>query len=198
MPSALAEDDIQFPRLQPNFAVLIGGTAAIALVSFLYLPWLPASASTLLGIFMLAGADIDARTFLLPNFVTCGATLCGLLAAPFLTPQDPWQDPWLGFGAAIMRAAGTALLLALLRWAYGVFRKQEGLGFGDIKLAAAVGAWLPFDTIPYCFGLATLAALLSVALKAARTSIDNNMRLPFGAYLCPALWLSFFLNLFLG
>lgn len=182
-------DQFSAPSLRPNFVILALGTGAAALLSFVFLPWPLAVASTMLAVLMVAGGDVDARTLLLPDVVTYGAVVCGTLAAPVLDPSNPW----LSIGAAVARAAGTALLLALLRKAYSGIRGHEGLGFGDVKLAAAVGAWLPLEAIPTCFGLATTAALVSLAVR-RRNEPHENLRLPFGAFLCPALWLVFFLN----
>jgi leader peptidase (prepilin peptidase)/N-methyltransferase len=84
-------------------------------------------------------------------------------------------------------------VLELLRRCYARIRKCEGLGFGDVKLAAAVGAWLPFDAIPLCFGLAASAALVAAMAAHLRgQSIEAATKLPFGAFLCPALWLVFY------
>lgn len=181
------------PSLRPNMLVLFCGSGATALVSFITLPWPLAIASTMLGLLMIAGTDIDARTFLLPDVVTYGATAGGILTAPILHTIDPWS----GLGAACLRATGTALLFAGLRQAYISLRGREGLGLGDVKLAAAVGAWLPVEAIPYCFGLASAAALISVAVRGRGEAIEN-IKLPFGAFLCPSLWLVFFAYLFLG
>jgi leader peptidase (prepilin peptidase) / N-methyltransferase len=175
--------------LRPNPAILIGGGAAVALVSGLFLPWPVAIASTVLGAFMIAGADVDARTYLLPDTVTLGAAGCGIAIAPLLDAADPW----LAVAGALLRAFGAAVVLDLLRRCYARIRRREGLGFGDIKLAAAVGAWLPLDMIPLCFGLAASAALVAVAAVHWRGhSIDAEAKLPFGAFLCPSLWLVFF------
>ncbi len=190
---AMIADQLSAPSLRPNFTILIGATGAAGLLSFLYLPWPLAVASTLLSLLMAAGADIDSRTFLLPDVVTYGAIVSGILAAPLLDSFDPWQSPWQSAGAAILRAACTAFLLALLRKAYASLRKTEGLGFGDVKLAAAVGAWLPFEAIPACFGLAAVAALVSVLIRGRQDALEN-FKLPLGAFLCPALWLVFFVT----
>jgi leader peptidase (prepilin peptidase)/N-methyltransferase len=176
-------------NLRPNLVVLFGVGGAVALVSAMSLPWPVALAATILGALMIAGAEVDARTYLLPDTVTWGGITLGILAAPVLNPFDPW----LSAGAAVARAAGTALALVLLRWAYGLLRSREGLGFGDVKLAAAVGAWLPLAAIPFCFALATCSALVTVILGRLRgESIDATAKLPFGAFLCPALWLVFY------
>jgi leader peptidase (prepilin peptidase)/N-methyltransferase len=153
------------------------------------LPWPFAMASTILGLLMIVGADVDARTFLLPDTVTYGSIVSGIIAAPILDFMDPWQST----AAAILRAASMALLLALLRKLYAHLRQNEGLGLGDVKLAAAAGAWLPLDAIPTCFGLATTAALVSVLVR-QRGEAFGDLKLPFGAFFCPALWLVFFVN----
>jgi leader peptidase (prepilin peptidase)/N-methyltransferase len=181
--------------------VLIGAGGALALVSAACLSWPVAIASTVLGILMIAGADVDARTFLLPDAVTIGATVAGVVAAPLIDPIDPWLgplfdpwfDPWLAGASAAARAIGCAAVLALLRISYARMRRREGLGFGDVKLAAAVGAWLPLDAIPLCFALAASAALLSALIALLRgETIERATRLPFGAFLCPSLWLVFY------
>jgi leader peptidase (prepilin peptidase)/N-methyltransferase len=187
--AAILADQVAVPSLRPNFVILVFGSSAAALLSFVFLPWPLAIASTFLAILMIAGADVDARTLLLPDVVTYGAVVCGIIAALVLDPTNPW----LSIGAAILRATGTSLLLALLRKTYSGLRGFEGLGFGDVKLAAAVGAWLPLDSIPICFCLATTAALVSLVVR-RRGEVPENLRLPFGAFLCPALWLVFFLN----
>ncbi|WP_244427146.1 prepilin peptidase [Methyloferula stellata] len=182
-------DELSAPSLRPNFTVLIGGTGFAALLSFIYLPWPLAIASTWLNFLMIAGADVDARTFLLPDAVTYGAIVSGIVAAPLLDVVDPLR----AIGLAILRAGGMGLLLILLRHSYARLRKTEGLGLGDVKLAAAVGAWLPVETIPMCFGLATTAALVFVLIRGRKQKLDE-LKLPFGAFLCPALWLVFFVT----
>ena len=175
--------------IRPNPAILIGGAAAIGLISALSLPWPVAVASTVLGTLMVAGAEVDARKFLLPDLVTWGAVICGILAAPLLNTAEPWA----AIGEAIARAGCIAGVLVLLRAGYGWIRQIEGLGLGDVKLGAAIGAWLPLEAIPWCFGLATSGALLAVML--ARLSGEPVMRttkVPLGAFLCPALWIVFY------
>jgi leader peptidase (prepilin peptidase)/N-methyltransferase len=177
--------------LRPNIAVLVLGAGAIALVSAVALPWPLVVASTLLGALMIAGADVDARTYLLPDVVTWGAVACGILAAAALDPMHPA----LAAVTASARAAAVAAALALLRAGYAWARGRDGIGFGDVKLAAAVGAWLPLEAVPMCFGLAAAGALTAVLLARLRgEEIHATMQIPFGAFLGPALWLVFFAN----
>jgi len=178
-------------QLRPNPALYLGGGFLIALISAVALPWTSAVASTTLGTLMIAGADVDARTLLLPDRITIGALLLGLAFAPVLDPPEPWY----AFGTAMGRAAGVAFVLAVVRWGYARIRSEEGLGLGDVKLAAVGGAWLALAAIPLWLGLASTAALVAVVLARLRSqAIDRTTRVPFGAFLCPALWLVFFLN----
>jgi leader peptidase (prepilin peptidase)/N-methyltransferase len=182
-----AEDDIR-----ADLRVIFAGTAMIAAVSALCLPWPLAALSTLLGGLMVAGADVDARCFLLPDLVTLGALACGLLAAAVMEPFSPWP----AVAGALARGALTAGVLAAIREVHQRLSGIEGLGRGDVKLAAAIGAWLPAEMIPFCFAIATAAALAFVLLSRLRgQAIARTTRIPFGAFLCPALWLVFFASL---
>jgi leader peptidase (prepilin peptidase) / N-methyltransferase len=175
--------------LRPNLAVLIGGSVAIGLVSVVSLPGPVAVASIVLGILMVAGADVDARTYLLPNVITLGAAVGGVISAWFLAELNPW----LAVLDAALRAISAAGLLALLRWGYGCIRQREGLGLGDVKLAAAVGAWRPLEVMPLCFGLATSGAMVTIlSAHLHGNRISGTMKIPFGAFLCPALWFVFY------
>ena len=190
----LGDDTIAPGDLRPNVAILIGGSLATAVVSALTLPAPAALASIVLGVLMVAGADVDARTYLLPDAVTGGATMCGIAAAAALAQgSESSFQPWFAAGDAVLRAACVAGLLALLRWVYARIRKREGIGLGDVKLAAAAGALLPFDAVPLCFGVAASGALVAVLVAHLRgDDVDRAMKLPFGAFLCPALWLTFY------
>jgi leader peptidase (prepilin peptidase) / N-methyltransferase len=178
--------------LYPNWTILVCGTGAAAFAAFAFLPGPVAIAATLLGALMITGADIDRRLFLLPDVVTYGATATGIGFAPLLEMSSR-ADVWSAVVQAALRAVGLALLIGLLRVAHRHLRGREGLGFGDVKLAAAVGAWLPLEAIPYCFGLAASAGLIAAALSRPKTP-TADIKLPLGAFLCPALWLVFFIQ----
>jgi leader peptidase (prepilin peptidase)/N-methyltransferase len=177
--------------LRPRPMVLVCGVTAIGVISALSLSWPVAIASTLLGTLMIAGADVDARTFLLPDPITWGAVASGIVAAPLLDAAMPWMTA----GEAIARAGCIAVVLALFRTCYAWVRRSEGLGLGDVKLAAAIGAWLPFDAIPLCFGLAASSALVMVMFARLNgQAVTRTTRIPFGAFLCPALWIVFYMD----
>jgi leader peptidase (prepilin peptidase)/N-methyltransferase len=186
---------VEEARLWPHPVILLVGAAVIAAVSFSTLAWPDAAASTVLGTLMIAGAEVDARTFLLPDTVTLGALASGLVAA-FALEAD---DRWLAGSEALLRALATAAILLGVRWGYARLRGREGLGLGDIKLAGAIGAWLPVAAIPVCFGLAATSALVLVLVaQLGGRPIELTTRLPFGAFLCPALWLVYYVGALAG
>ncbi|WP_159289042.1 prepilin peptidase [Methylosinus sporium] len=101
--------------------------------------------------------------------------------------------------ALIIAGTSAALCVAgafeLVRRIFARLRGIDGLGLGDVKLAAAIGAWLPLEFAPLCIILAAGAALVAVGLARLRgVRVDAETRLPFGAYLCPALWLAYFVS----
>lgn len=175
------------PRL--DMALVVAGTAAIACLSWTSLDRPQALSSTGLGALMIAGADMDARFLLLPDAVTLGGLLAALAAAAFLAQGDPL----VAVAEAALRAICVAGIFELLRRTYERRRGIEGLGFGDVKLAAAIGAWLPLEFIPICVGLACGAALAFAGVAHLRGApFESRTKLPFGAFLCPALWLAYF------
>src|SRR5437667_12724072 len=104
--------------LFPDLVTMLIGTAGIAIISAVTLPWHTAVASTRLGALMVTGADVDARTYLLPDIVTLGTIALGLVAGAVLDALDRG----LGAERAAGRPVATALRVARLRWWSGAFR----------------------------------------------------------------------------
>jgi leader peptidase (prepilin peptidase) / N-methyltransferase len=185
-PDDLADD------LRPNWTLVGVGTLALAAVSVGALPLPLAVVSIALGALMIAGADVDARTCILPDTITFSAFACGVLAAVVPEPLSPWS----AMVGALARAAATAGALAAVRFGYARLTGKEGIGFGDVKLAGAVGAWLPFDHVALCFAIASATALLYALFAHWRgNAMHRTSRIAFGAFLCPALWFVFFAGL---
>jgi leader peptidase (prepilin peptidase)/N-methyltransferase len=150
-----------------------------------------------LAMVMLVIAVIDARHFVIPNMLSLPAIPAGVLAAIVCLPGE-WASIALEHaGAALL--AGFALLA--LRWLYFTARGAMGLGMGDIKLAAAAGAWLGLAPLAMTLALASLSALITVLLRARLSSggeLSAQTRIPFGTFIAPAIlimWLLQFLQL---
>jgi leader peptidase (prepilin peptidase)/N-methyltransferase len=90
----------------------------------------------------------------------------------------------------VLGAAVGYLSLWTIYWLYKLLRNKEGLGYGDFKLTAAIGAWLGWQTLPNVILIAALAALCTVAvlLLAGRMKVEQPM--PFGPFLAFAGFLT--------
>jgi leader peptidase (prepilin peptidase)/N-methyltransferase len=141
----------------------------------------------LLAVMMLAIAVIDCERYLIPNELSGAALVLGLLRAGLVGPEADWHAViW-----AAVRAIAITLPLILLMTGYRRWRGRDGLGLGDIKLAAVAGAWLGFVTIFAVIELAALSALAAYVVNAwlRKRSLRTTAFLPFGAFLAPAIWI---------
>jgi leader peptidase (prepilin peptidase) / N-methyltransferase len=141
----------------------------------------------LLAALMLAIAVIDSGRYIIPNELTGAALVLALLRAGFVGPEAGWH----GVIWAALRAIAVSLPLLLLMTGYKRWRGRDGLGLGDIKLAAVAGAWLGFVTIFAVIELAALSALAAYAVNAylRKRPLKATAFLPFGAFLAPAIWI---------
>ena len=133
----------------------------------------------LFGWTLVALALLDARHHWLPDKLTLPLLVAGLVGA-FVSPVPDLLD----------RAAGAVLgyvLLECLRYAYRHARHREGLGGGDPKLLAAIGAWLGVAALPWIILLAGVLGLSLVALQRVRGHhLSRTDRLPLGTLMAIA------------
>jgi leader peptidase (prepilin peptidase)/N-methyltransferase len=176
----------------PSWRETAVGLAAAVLSAFL----LPAPAAVfapalaLIAVFI---AIVDIRRFVIPDWTDLLLLILGLCLVVVEAQPGAWLRA-LGDGGARAALAGGSLWL--LRQAYWKFSGVEGLGLGDVKLAAAGAPWLMWATLPLALVIAAIAALLVIGTRAAlwREDIHRKTQLPFGAFLAPAIWLSFLLE----
>jgi leader peptidase (prepilin peptidase)/N-methyltransferase len=139
-------------------------------------------ASCIYGWTLLLLAAIDWRVQLLPDAVTLPLMVAGLIAASVL-PLGLWRDHAIGAAAGF---AG----LAALAWLYRRVRKREGLGLGDAKLTAAIGAWIAWQGLPTMLLWGSMLGLLfAIAPTFAGHRVSLSDRLPFGVFLAAGAWL---------
>ncbi|REK07197.1 MAG: prepilin peptidase [Acidobacteria bacterium] len=124
---------------------------------------------------LLALALIDAEHYLLPDKITKPGMLAGL-GASFVVE---WTTP-VGSVLALLGGAGVLYALIGLWW---LVRRQQGMGLGDPKMLAMVGAFLgPGKTVLTLFLACLLGTVVATALIATRRA-ELGSRLPFGVYL---------------
>ena len=145
-----------------------------------------------LALIMIAVAVIDARFFIIPNELSGAGFALALVNAAVLAPADMWS----AIGLALLRAALLGLLFYGLRALYRRVRGREGLGLGDVKLAAVAGAWLDWMSAPIAIEIAALAAIAVFAVRyyAGGRTLDVAAKFPFGLFLAPSIWLAWLIE----
>lgn len=163
-----------------------------AAASILVAPGLSGVFAAGLAITMIAIAAIDARRFLIPNKLVLAALALGFVGTALQNREAA--------AAAVAHSAlrGTALFVFffLFRMGYHRIRGREGLGLGDVKLAAVAGTWLGWLAAGFAIDIAALSALAYVFLGvfSGKRQVTATTRIPFGLFFAPAIWLAWLLS----
>jgi len=161
-------------------------TALLSAVVAWHFGFTPHMAAALVMTWLLIGMSmIDVDHQLLPDDMTLPLMWLGLLLSLFngavlpITPTD-----------AIIGAIAGYLSLWLVYHAFKALTGKEGMGYGDFKLLAALGAWLGWQQLPLIILLsACVGAVVGIALIVIRGR-DRNLPIPFGPYLAAAGWIA--------
>lgn len=118
----------------------------------------------LVSVVLVVAAWIDGAQLKVPNWITFPLIISGWIYASIMYPMMD-MGPW--YYGLMWSLAGTAVGLALLLPAYAI----GGMGAGDVKLLAGVGAWVFVETTVWAFGVsAVVGALMAVAMVLYRKS----------------------------
>ena len=162
---------------------LLGGILAAAAVWKFGLTWAGVAACAFLWT-LLALTFIDFDTQLLPDDLTLPLLWGGLLANLFGLFM-PLRD-------AVIGAIAGYLVLWSIYWLFKIIRGKEGMGYGDFKLLAALGAWLGWKTLPLIvLGSSVVGAVIGIGLVVMKGR-DHNVPLAFGPYLAIAGMIALF------
>jgi leader peptidase (prepilin peptidase)/N-methyltransferase len=127
---------------------------------------------------LIALTGIDFDTQLLPDDITLPLLWAGLLFNTFATYVD--------LKSAVIGAVAGYLALWSVYWGFKLFTGKEGMGFGDFKLLAALGAWLGWQMLPLTILLSSfVGAVIGLSLMVFARH-GRNVPIPFGPYLAIA------------
>ena len=135
----------------------------------------------------LTGIDIDHQ--LLPDNITLPLLWAGLVAAVAFGPTPGVAVPVSPKDAIIGATAGYVSLWLVFH-AFKLVTGKEGMGYGDFKLFAALGAWLGWKVLPVVIVLSAATGAVLGILMIALQGRDRRAPMPFGPYLAAAGWLA--------
>lgn len=156
---------------------------AITGILFAYTAWRFGFGLASLGALCFVGAlvaltGIDLDTQLLPDDITLPLLWLGLLLNVFGVFTD--------LKSAVIGAAAGYLALWSVYWAFKIFTGKEGMGYGDFKLLAALGAWLGWQMLPLTILLSSFVGALIGLAMIVFAKHGRNVPIPFGPYLAIA------------
>src|SRR5216110_6805 len=164
---------------------LLAGVAG-AYAAWRFGPTLATLGAALFVWFTIALAFIDQETGLLPDDLTLPLAWLGLLVN--------LRGAFVPLPEAVFGAVAGYLSLWLVYWAYKLATGKEGMGYGDFKMNAAVGAFLGWKMLPLVILLSSVVGLAFGALQmfAARGRWDAGFRFHFGPYIAIAALVALF------
>lgn len=134
------------------------------------------------SLIVLTMIDIDHQ--LLPDNITLPLMWLGLIANSFSVFTD--------INSAVLGAVFGYLSLWSVYWGFKLITGKEGMGFGDFKLLAALGAWMGWQMLPLIILLSSVVgAVIGISMMIIKNR-DKNKTIPFGPYLAIAGWIALF------
>ncbi|WP_163574681.1 prepilin peptidase [Halomonas faecis] len=167
---------LQYPLVE-----LAGGVLTLAVLA-LHGPTWPALFVLGACLTLLALTVIDFRTQLLPDVLTLPLLWSGLAYQLLFQP--------LMLADAVIGAMAGYLVLWSVYWLFKLVTGKEGMGYGDFKLLAALGAWLGWQTLPLVLILAAgTGAIIGIAMQLVLPRL-RGAPMPFGPFLAVAGWIA--------
>jgi leader peptidase (prepilin peptidase)/N-methyltransferase len=124
---------------------------------------------------LIACTFIDLDTQLLPDRITMPLLWLGLLVNV--------GGLFVDLRSAVLGAAAGYLVLWCVYWGFKLTTGKEGMGFGDFKLLAALGAWLGWQTVPLTLVVSAGAGAVIGVAAIVLAGKGRDVRIPFGPYL---------------
>jgi len=132
------------------------------------------------GLIALSFIDVDRQ--LLPDDLTLPLLWAGLLFNIFAV--------FVPLSSAVIGAAAGYISLWLVYQLFKLTTGKEGMGYGDFKLFAVLGAWLGWQSLPLIILLASLVGAMVGISFIVFFGHDRRMPIPFGPFLCAAGWIA--------
>ena len=174
----------RFSRMHQHTGAAAVGALGFAVLALVFGQSTQLVLAAIFALALLTLALIDARFYVLPDLLTLPLLWLGLLINT--------QSYFAAIADAVLGAAMGYLSLWTIYWLYKLLRNKEGLGYGDFKLTAAIGAWLGWQALPSVVLVAALTALCSAAVLVLAGRMKVEQPMPFGPFLAFAGFLTLY------
>ena len=166
-------------KISPRYPFVEALTAILSYIVALHFgPTLYTAWSLMLVWALIALAMIDFEHTILPDNITLPFLWVGLFANTF--------DVFTSAKEAILGAIIGYLSLWIIFWVFKLLTRKEGMGYGDFKLLALLGAWLGWQALPLIILVASfLGSVVGISLILLKKK-DRNSAVPFGPFLAIA------------
>lgn len=160
---------LQYPAVEITMALLSAGLLYTFDISFNYF-----------GFFIFSGAllviiVIDIHHQIIPDIISLPGIVAGF-AFSFLSDTLTWQSSLIGL------LIGGGVLYAVAK-IYFLLRRIEGMGGGDVKLLAMIGAWLGWQSLPFVIFFSSCTGSIIGLIAMAFQKKGGQTRIPFGPFL---------------
>jgi leader peptidase (prepilin peptidase)/N-methyltransferase len=175
-----AHVSVRYPLLEIASAACAAGALAV------FGPGAMALAAFGLCAALLATSAIDIDTHLLPDSLTLPLLWAGLIVN--------FNGMFASLHSAVAGAIAGYLVLWVVHWVFKLVRGIEGMGYGDFKLLAALGAWLGWAALPQIVLIAAVAGAVVGLAATWRGRMRFEEPLPFGPFLAAGGMITLFLG----
>ena len=170
-------------NISPRYPIVELVTGILGLgVAIQFSATLQTAALLLLTYFLVALTLIDFDEYLLPDKLTLPLIWLGLLFNVFGT--------FTSLENAVFGAVAGYLSLWSIYWIFKLLTGKEGMGYGDFKLLAALGAFLGWQALPVVILMSSAVGAVVGIVLIISLGRDKNIPIPFGPYLAAAGWIT--------
>lgn len=160
----------------PAIELLSALSVALSFWHFGYSFTAIAASFFILALITLTAIDLD--THLLPDTITLPLLWLGLLFN--------LNKGFVDINSAVIGAALGYLILWSVYWLFKLITKKEGMGYGDFKMLAAIGAWFGWQALPAVILLSSLAGSIAGLTMITFGKSHRNSQIPFGPFIAAA------------
>ena len=170
-------------RISPRYPLVELATAILfALTIWHFGPNLQGLTALFLTAFLIALAGIDADHQLLPDNLTLPLLWAGILLNFWAVHTD--------LASSVMGAIGGYLALWSVYHLFRLLTGKEGMGYGDFKLLAALGAWIGWQMLPLIILLSSVVGALFGLILMGAGKMKRDKPMPFGPFIAAAGWIA--------